>query len=78
MPGYNWPSSTTKILTLHKKKFPIKDFFGKCDLDTSTEDILNGKLHFFCSVISIPYNLNVYLRVKNQKDSSFSSGDIAC
>ena len=33
------------------------DFFSKCeknleetpDLDTFTEEILNGKLHFFCS-----------------------------
>ena len=39
-------------------KFSIKDFFSKCDpspqfpadLVTFTEDILNGKLHFLCSV----------------------------
>ena len=37
-----------------KMKFSIKDFFkstGKCaDLVTYTEEILNGKLHFLCSV----------------------------
>ena len=46
-------------VTLHKKmKFSIKDFFSKCDqiqrklhgLLTFTEKILNGKLHFLCSV----------------------------
>ena len=39
-------------------KFPIKDFFSKCDqnsqfpadLVTFTEEILHGKLHFLCSV----------------------------
>ena len=38
-------------------KFSIKDFFSKCkqirsflDLLTFTEEILNGKLHFLCSV----------------------------
>ena len=35
-------------------KFSIKDFFSKCeqfpvDLVTFTKEILNGKLHFFCS-----------------------------
>ena len=41
--------------TVQKKKFSIKDFFGKCDqirrnsadLVTFTKEILNGKLHFF-------------------------------
>ena len=33
-------------------KFSIKDFFSKetADLVTFTEEILNGKLHFLCSV----------------------------
>ena len=38
-------------------KFSIKDFSSKCaqirktaDLVTFTEEILNGKLHFLCSV----------------------------
>ena len=31
-------------------KFFIKDFFSKCDQITFTEEILNGKLHFLCSV----------------------------
>ena len=30
-------------------KFPIKDFFSKCDKVTFTEEILNGKLHILCS-----------------------------
>ena len=34
-------------------KFPIKDFFSKCDFLTFTEEILNGKLHFLCSVSPI-------------------------
>ena len=42
------------ILTAQKKKFSIKDFFSKCDqifrkLDF-TQEILNGKLHFLCSI----------------------------
>ena len=28
-------------------KFPIKDFFTKCDLVTITEEILNKKTSFF-------------------------------
>ena len=45
-----------KLLALHKKmKFSIKDFFSKCDqisdLVTFTEEILNGKLHFWNSVV---------------------------
>ena len=36
-----------------KMKFSIKDFFSKCDqIRTFTEEILNGKLHFLCSVIN--------------------------
>ena len=39
-------------LSLHKKKFCFKDFV------IFTEEILNGKLHFLCSVfISCPNNL---------------------
>ena len=44
-------------VALHKKmKFFIKDFFSKCeqifpkDLVTFSLEILNGKLHFLCSV----------------------------
>ena len=37
--------------TTQKGKFSIKDFFSKCDqirnLVTFTEEILNGKVHFF-------------------------------
>ena len=40
-------------VTLHKKiKFFIKDFFRKFLQLTSTEEILNGKLHFLCRVKS--------------------------
>ena len=35
--------------TGQKMKFSITDFFSKCV--TLTEEILNGKLHFLCSVI---------------------------
>ena len=46
--------------TAQNMKFSIKDFFSKCvqipqetaDLVAFTEEILNGKLHFLCSVIS--------------------------
>ena len=47
-------------LTSHctKMKFPMKDFFSKwpnaqfpADLVTFTEEILNGKRHFFCAVL---------------------------
>ena len=46
------------INTAQKMKFPIKDFFRKCDqirreLVTFTEEILNGKLHFLCSEICL-------------------------
>ena len=48
------PSSTAQ-----KIKFSIKDFFSKCDqmqqfpadLVTFTEETLNGKFHFLCSVV---------------------------
>ena len=37
--------------TTQKMKFSIKDFFSKCDqIYKFTEEILNGKLHFLCSV----------------------------
>ena len=47
-------------------KFYIKDFFIKCDqicsfqqffadLVTFTEEILNGKLHFLCSVTTFTF-----------------------
>ena len=51
----------SRMLTLHKKmNFSIKDFFRKCGqiqfsagLVAFTEEILNGKLHFLCSVSSL-------------------------
>ena len=47
------------IITAQKMKFPIKNFFSKCDqirrrsadLVTFTEEILNGRLHSLCSVL---------------------------
>ena len=42
------------INTTQKMKFSIKDFFSKCDqCVTFTEEILNGKLHFLYSVMTI-------------------------
>ena len=41
--------SKSTINTAHKMKFSIKDFFP-ADLVTFTEEILNGNLHFLCSV----------------------------
>ena len=45
------------VFTAQKMKFSVKDFFTKCDqifrngdLIIFTEEILNGKLHFLCSV----------------------------
>ena len=35
-------------ITAQKEKFSIKDFFSKCV--TFTEEIVNGKLDFLCSV----------------------------
>ena len=41
------------ISTAQKMKFPIKDFFSKCDqildLVIFAEEILNGELDFLCS-----------------------------
>ena len=41
-------SSVQDSNTAQKMKFSIKDFFSKCD--QITEEILNGKLQFLCSV----------------------------
>ena len=50
------------IVTAQKMKLFIKDFFSKCDqtagdwsgdLVTFTEEILNGKLPFLCSVFCL-------------------------
>ena len=54
-----WSSGlSVEVLSLHKKKFSIKDFFSKCELipqfsaalDTFLEETLNGSLHFLYSV----------------------------
>ena len=58
-----------KRFTTHKMKFFIKNFFSKCwsklqetaDLVTFTEEILNGKLHFLCSVCwEVSSKLTIY------------------
>ena len=46
---------SSDVNTAQKLKFSIKDFFSKCDQTcadfvTFTEEILNGKLDFLCSV----------------------------
>ena len=43
--------------TAQKMKFSIKDIFSKCEISSVnlfrfTEEILNGKLHFLCSVVT--------------------------
>ena len=47
-------TSCLQFHTCHCTKFSIKDFFSKCDqtadLFTFTEEVLDGKLHFLCSV----------------------------
>ena len=54
--------------TAQKMKFSIKDFFSKCDQIrrvTFTEEILNGKLHFLCSVsINRGYDYRI-MTIKN-------------
>ena len=47
-------------------KFSIKDFFRKCvhiraDLVTFTEEILNGKLRFLCSVTFVKVTMKMKL-----------------
>ena len=47
------PFFILEVNTAQKMKFSIKDFFSKCetaDLVKFFEEILNGKLHFLCSV----------------------------
>ena len=55
---------TRVVYTAQKMMFSIKDFFSKCDqIHTFTEEILNGKLHFVCSVIGLFFllkNLKLY------------------
>ena len=54
----NFEEKLAALYTAQKMKFSIKDFFSKCvnvtksaaDLVTFTEEILNRKLHFLCSV----------------------------
>ena len=57
-----WPNNdeSTEEHIILKMKFSIKDYFSKWpnpqfigDLITFTEEIPNGKLYFFCAVVSI-------------------------
>ena len=51
-----------KSITTQKMKFSLKDFFSKCEqirkkktanLFISAKEILNGKIHFLCSVCEV-------------------------
>ena len=42
--------SRNELYYTQKMKFSIKDFFSECKQIRSTEEILNEKLHFLCSV----------------------------
>ena len=48
----NYAVCKNAVFAEQKTKFSIKDFFSKC---TFTEGILNGKLHFLCSVSCMYY-----------------------
>ena len=64
----------------------IKDFFSKCDqicrklrIWSITKEILNGKLHFLCSVINYIFTacleetrLTTYKKLKNIQANEFS------
>ena len=46
-------NDTRVTLIAQKMKLSIRNFFSKCetaDLVTFTEEILNGKLYFLCSI----------------------------
>ena len=67
-------------VTAQKMKFSIKDFFSKCDqirmetadLVTFTEEILNGKLRFLCSVCQT--HLEAFIqRVTSRNESKMIS-----
>ena len=54
-------------VTIQKMKFSIKDFFSKCDqicrklrMATFTEENLNRKLHFLCSMFDRVLNLPLW------------------
>ena len=60
--------SSNSDLSLHKKmKFSIKDFFSKCD------QILNGKLHFLCSVFCLKLNSRQHVAAKEFKEVNWLS-----
>ena len=67
-------------VTAQKMKFSIKDFFSKCDqirmetvdLVKFTEEILNGKLRFLCSVCQT--HLEAFIqRVTSRNESKMIS-----
>ena len=49
-----------KTYTSQKMKFSIKNFFSKCG-STFSEEILNGKFHFLCSVKEMCYVMLCYV-----------------
>ena len=62
-----------------KIKFYIKDFFSKCDqirrpadFVTFTEENLNGKLHFLCSV-SCKFQLKDQSKKDHQHDVAYNA-----
>ena len=58
---YSDEISSLWYFTAQKMKFFIKDFSSKCDpadLVTFTGEILNGKLHFLCSIFSSQITIN--------------------
>ena len=48
------PQKST-VFTEQKMKLPIKDFFSRCNQIPRklTEEIINGKLHFLCSLSKV-------------------------
>ena len=50
------------LLVLHKKwSFPLRISSVNLDLVSFTEEILNGKLHFLCSLTSLAKRLSIHL-----------------
>ena len=67
---YKNKKATLTSLTARKMKFSMKVFFSKCDfgflqvpadLVIFTGEILNGKLHFLCSVFYYHHNNNHHI-----------------
>ena len=65
-------------------KFSIKDFFSKCnqirrfsaDLVTFTEEILNGRLHFLCSVEGCSQVSQIRSKNRSYKEKKYHRGNL--